>query len=518
MDDELLPVWKPKTSPRQDLIRSLLRPSKDKRRLMLVSGPRKSSKTLGCMNTIVEQLWITDNGRWSFIAPSTTSAHDSGAWQDLVNTIAQWVEGDFGMEWVTPPRPDGVSKKLYTEVSNCHGGISRIQIDPLVNEDEVEKRFKNKRYSGIYVSEMSETFKRRKSFDTVVESLRMPHLRPDEHTFIGDTNPADAGMDSWIYKLWYEFRLLDDDDLEDPSQIELRNDLQLIEIFIDQNPYLDEQEKRRIKGRYAHDPDLLARYYYGKWVKASKNSIFQGTFRPHVHIIGEDPEPNTEPEVMVPEDNQWQLFSGWDLGIVNSAAVAMEKARRMRRFKDPKTGKDVMKEETYWKCIDELVRVDEMFRMGEFAEAFHEKMQWWETLMDKQYHWTHWSDRSAFDRKEPIANRYHHEEVAEATGDAIILQGAEKAAGSVQVRIDILKKLLFEKRFYVSRHKCPQVIEMLQSIKPSRNGLQPIAKGSRYKHVFDAITYVLISEEPWDLLGSDTPKTNTHQEPISIGL
>ena len=487
----------------------LCRSGPNKRKFILCSGPRRSSKTVGCMNAIAEHALVTSNTRMTVVAPSVTAAADGGVWADLCDMIMpMWINADFGMEWVTRPRQEGTTKKLFFEVSNMYGNISRVQLDALNNEDEVEKRFKGKRFSMIYVAEMAETLRKRRSFDVLIEALRMPHLRPDQHTFLGDTNPGDEGEDSWIHQLWYQLR---NDEECDPDIIPLRDQLELIEINIGDNPYLTESEVALLKAQYMHDPDLYARYIEGKWTRSSRNSLFSKHFIAGRHVIGELATPaNPNPSIMVPEEDCYSLGTGWDLGIVNSAAAVIEKWHRLKKGSEVKT-------EVCFKILDELNFVGEDFAMRDFILEFWEKMKFWEEFMEKKLQWHHWSDSSAFDRKEPIAMKYHHEEVFDVSDGEIRLKAADKKSGSVQRRIDLAKKLLWENRLFVSAN-CPATIDMFKALKAGSSITSPIQKGSKHKHIFDAIMYHIGSEMALSMWGADRTPNKAEPSMISVAL
>jgi hypothetical protein len=164
--------------------------------------------------------------------------------------------------------------------------------------------------------------------------------------------------------------------------------------------------------------------------------------------------------------------------------------------------------------LDELVVLDSDYDMGDYVRAVMEKRKYWEEFIGKPIMWNDWSDRSAFDMKEPISNLYHHQCVALESGGTIILQaatGGKRNHESVVQRISLLRRLLFENRLYISGTKCPNIIEMLKSIKKGRGALSVIQKESRHKHVFDALTYWLSSaclhELNQDAINSRRPKT-----------
>jgi hypothetical protein len=124
------------------------------------------------------------------------------------------------------------------------------------------------------------------------------------------------------------------------------------------------------------------------------------------------------------------------------------------------------------------------------TEAVMEKMAKWEKLMGKTLHWTHFSDRSSFDYRDSISKRSQQFEVSIVSKQRIRLQAVDKFAGSVRLRMDIMRKLLFQDRIFMSRANCPHLAASVAALRPGKNG-SPIEKGSEHRHVFDSTTYPL---------------------------
>ena len=186
-------------SPRQKELMELCRKAK----FVLASGPRYSTKTVGCLHCVADHAWRTDRGNIAMVSVSQSAGLDSGVWEDLVGVIIpQWIASGCGMKWHKKPFTANVTKKPTCIVTNQHGTHTKIQLDSLKHEHEVEHRFKNKRYSMMYVTELS-NFVKRKTYDIWGECLRMLHLKEEDHLFLADTNPGDEGEDSWIYFVWY---------------------------------------------------------------------------------------------------------------------------------------------------------------------------------------------------------------------------------------------------------------------------------------------------------------------------
>jgi len=458
-----------------------------KKKFVLASGPRYSTKTCGCLVALCDHAWRTDRGNIAIVAVSQSAGLDSGVWEDLVTSILpSYMSQNTGMTWVREPFVANVTKKPTCEVSNAFGNRTRIQLDSLKYEHEAEARFKGKRYSMMYISELS-NFLRRKTFDVWGECLRMLHLKPEDHLFLADTNPADEGERSWIYQLWYVLRNTPTEELADPMLAALKQHLELVEFELADNLFVDRERIDELIGRYVHDQDLYNRYVKGLWIQASTNALFAQVFRPLRHVIGEIETPaNPDPAIMVPEQSTFELGGGWDPGdSVNSAAVIIEKV--LRKLPDGRT-------EPVFKILDELVIVNEDHTIDDFTQRFVEKMDWWAQRMGREYHWKHWSDRSVFDVREPRENKYYHQLIYEASGGRVTLMAAERGRKSVQQRVDLCRRLLFDDRLFVSNDKCPQAIAMFKSLRRGKSEIATIARGSPFKHVFDAIMYYIASE------------------------
>lgn len=476
--------WEPNVSPKQRKMLQRLHRRPGAPKYCLVSGPRLSTKTWLCMHAIVDHAWTVKNASISCIAPTVTSASDRGFWWLLTTVIIpEWIAGGFGLEWVTEPRQHGVSKKLYCEITNRHGGKSYIQLDSLQYEDETEARFKNKMYSMIYVSELS-YYKKMETYKALLECLRGP---PDwdrevDFLFLGDTNPAEEGEDSWIWKEFYDFRVRDDV-TDDKRAIQKR--MALIEFSVRDNTFLTPQELEEQLGKYDFSEDLRARYRDGKWVKAVGNSVFFDVFRPLVHVLPHYISPvDNDPEILVPEKNCAELMTGWDIGDVNHGMVIAEKIFILN---------DQGKEVSLFKFLDEVVHIGSNYSTRDFVSECMEKILFWEDWLGRPVLWRNWSDRSAFSRRDRLTLTYDHQLVAQLSQGRIILQAADQTPGSIRQRVILNKKILFENRMVISRARCPNLIDSYQSL---RSGKAQVAVDttSKFKHAWDAASYLIQGE------------------------
>lgn len=488
----------------------LLRSTCKKKKYVLASGPRYCTKTVSCLLAVCDHAWQVDNGNIVLITVSQSAGIDSGVWTDLVDFVIP----AYGLQFKKKPFIHPISKKPMCDVYNKSGKGVRIQLESLKDEADVEKRFKGKSYSMIYIPELS-NFKLRKTFDVLAESLRGIGIKESQCLFLADTNPADEGEASWIFQLWYVLR--GNDECE-PQFKALREKLGLIEFQISDNVYASEERIEELKARYAHDPDLAARYLHGLWTTSTEDALFAKVFRPNIHVIGETPTAqNTDPELMIPDPGCYQLGGGWDMGITNSAFSLVEKTYREDMVKNF-DGKIEPKVVSVFNVLDELVIINEDFEMREFVGGVMKKMRFWEDWIGKPIEWTHWSDLSAFDRKEPISNLYHHQLVFEESGGQIILQAAERGRGTVAQRINLFRRLLFQDRVHFSAH-CIRHIAMCKSLKKGKGQFSIIHKESPHKHAFDSLTYFIASEcfEELDELVWRHGRPNTSTE-VTSGL
>lgn len=514
--------WKPDLFPKQEELLAACYPGNEQN-LVLANGPRKSSKTWACAHAVCQHAWNTDRGNICILTKTMSVGLDSGIWKHLTERfIPAWIGGNFGMEWVDKPYTQNVTKKPACSVTNSFGNVTEISLDSLTNERDVEDRFKGKEYSMIWVNELTK-FSERKTFDTLKQALRAPHLRDDQLLLLCDTNPCLIyGKQSVWYKIWYDFRTMTDEqvieyatelcgpesEIEPSDLIPDRDALKLIEFTVDDNLWLTEKQKKRLRGSFASDPDLYAAYYLGQWVTASRDAIFRDVFKHNLHVWGDVGGPNNkEPKLLVPEPSCYELCSGWDPGGRNCAAVIGEKVMWKFKFVREENGKEIEfeKELPIFKFLDELISVDEDFRMEDYVEQFVRKMAYWEDYILEhgsgtgKVQWRHWSDRNVFDTKLPFTERFWAEHIYDCSGGTVHLMAERGNRGSVQARVDLWRKMLFEDRLFFSADKTPHLIQMCKSIKKGTKAdgtptLAAIAKGSHWKHGFDSASYLVCSE------------------------
>lgn len=504
-------------SPKQFEIMRLCRLENGLKKYIFVNGPKKTGKSIGCWNAVVDHAWNTKDARVCVIASSITAGDDAGVWTELVEKIIpQWIGGDFGLKWwkgkkgqryVEGARQKGTSKKLYCEITNKHGGKSTIQLDSLKDERDVEKDFFNRYFTMIYWSEL-QNFKEYKTFVTLTQALRAPGLPEDQFVLLCDGNPSDMGTNSPWYKLFFEDRI--SDDLPEDRK-PMQKHLHLIIVTMDDNPYLTDEQKLSNAAEYASDPDLHARYVLGEWKQASTDALFVGVFKPSIHVLGDAKD--NDPEIILPSDGCHELKTGWDFGGANPAMVIFEKCMTQREGQKH--------EQSVFHFLDELVFIKEQIGVSEFTEMVLRKMNWLELQIGGPVDWQHWSDVSAFNHREPISQRYQHEEVYAVSGGRILLRAVEHGRNTVGPRIRLWRKLLFQERILMSAVKCPKLIEMCQAIRRKKLIPDSVTDGSPHKHVLDAATYALSREcyeELQDNIISLHTTKKSESELISVAL
>jgi hypothetical protein len=472
--------WYPSISPKQ------LEIFNSTGRYLLVSGPRYSSKTIGVLHRLMRHCWETRSGRVGIFCKTIRNAK-SGVWSDLIDVILpEWEANLDGFKVTVPPKVDGVTKMHYMRIANMHGNETEIQLHSLDVDHDIEEKIKGTRFSLIFFSELS-NFKDSCVFTISKGQLRLPGLPYQKHQWIGDTNPAEEGTNSWIYKMWYEEP--GKDDHPDPEYIA---QFDLIEAMVDDNPYLSEYDKKDLIATFRPDPELYDRYVLGKWTASSSNSHFGKVFKFDTHVVGNIDSPiENEWEVILPTNNCTELIGGWDLGDRNHAFHILEKVNTVQG--------------TRWTVLDELVVLHADVSLEDFTGEAMDRIERLEEHLGNEVRWTHWSDTSSMVRYRASANTYDHRVVAAASNGKINLIGAPKFSGSVRQRVKLLKDLLMQNRLHVSAH-CVKTVEMFRYLRRGKSVGQYVI-GDDNKHSFDSLSYALIGEMSADLEISSDPTT-----------
>ena len=472
----------------------------------LVSGPVKSTKTIGVAHRILRHAWETPHARIGIFAKTVKSAFAGGVWSDLMEIVLpEWLSANMGMGITKGPKVDGSTRLHYVWLSNMHGNNSEIQLRSLDFDFDIEASLKSGRFSCFWFSELS-NFGNRIVFDTSTERLRMPHLRSEDHLWISDTNPSDLGENFWGYKLFYKERLAENHPFPDQQK-----KFRVIECCIDDNIFLSQDEKNEIFARYAHDEDRKQRYCYGKWTTSTEKGLFSDVFMADTHVLGSiNPFDENEWELLLPSETCSTMPTGWDIGgSKNHSAHILERL-----------GGDG-NQSSVFHVLDEVVSVGTMITIEDFTELFVDRMNFWERYVREHCHqnpveWRHWSDTSAFNTFRAALGGFDHTIVAIASEGKIMLRASPKGKGSVFKRVDLLRKLLFQGRLYVSA-RCVETIKMLGSLKAGKTKMEPVER-SELLHVFDSLTYALSSELVSETADSWTAHVGRTDDLVSVRL
>lgn len=504
--------WFADLYPKQwELMRLCLGDDGDSERYVLVHGPRFASKTIGCANAIAQHAWETD-ANIAIIVPSISVGTGGGFWELLTETVMpEWIAGDFGFEWWEKkgaPHQDGSTKQQTCVIKNKFGRKSRIQLISIKEEREVEKNFKNRNFTMLYVSEASEVIKKYESYNTLLNCLRAKNVPRGRFLLILDTNPPADGESNWMYREFFEFRQTNAKELSDADRIRQRK-LHVIQFLPTDNLSNSKDFLEGKKSEFAAaGQDYYDRYWLGLWKKAKEGTLFYDVFKAVFHIIEQLPD-----EWIMPQENCEELITSWDFGPANPYVCFIEKF--YHHFPGKPEEQSIFKffDEIYWLEADDL-------SLGDFTYIVLERMKLWEARMGKKVRWTHYSDRSAFDVRESIANRYQYEEVFKASGGEIQLTAVDKSPGSVNQAIRLWRRMLIQQRLIFAALQVPQMIEMNKSLPSGKDGMG-IAKNTPYKHPFDAGRYMLLREcwtENLELINSLEKINRQPMKAVSIPL
>lgn len=491
-------------------------------RALLVCGPRKSGKTWAVLHKVVRHLWETPGARVAMFSKTLKNSKQGGTWDDLHKIVLpEWIDARIGLQYTTNNneghpgwKTDGTTRTPYFKIRNMHGGESELMLFSLDNDDDIEDKIKEQRFSLIYFSELTK-FESRKVLTIALPQLRMPHLRMEQQQWIADTNPGEEGDLSWIYQVWYVERTLSYEDyckrqgekpkMEEQTWLSFQRRLQLIEIRPEENPHLPNEELEELKATYAYDEGLSARYVEGKWVYGDGDSSrhFRGAFNLKVHVVGDNSSPNKEEwEYLNVSPMSTEIITGWDLGDTNHAVAFIDKIL-VRGLKP------------YFSIVDEFVSIKENLSIADGTQEIMEMLEELEAAAGRKFDTDRaWSDRSSIEKYSATADTYPYLEVLAASGERFFLRGVPKAAGSVRIRVRLVKMLLSDKRLLVSRH-CVNTIKMFQHLK---KGDKEFVVQDENKHIFDAISYALLMECAEELENSSRLNPERRSIDVSIRL
>lgn len=494
---------------------------------ILCCGPRMSGKTLAIVNRILRHMWETPNARAAVFSKTIKVAKDGGIWDDILDGMKEWIaagiRGKHGQvfEYTSKdargnlgPRLDSQTRTISFKIRNWHGGESELKLFSLDHDKDVEAKVKSTRFSLMWFSELS-LFGDRQVFTVSRKQLRMKHLKPSQHLWIADTNPHEDGEDHWIYQQWYVDRLRTEESFRNElnalpatrrpkdeefeklirNKIAYRKALQLIEIFLDDNTFLDEGQRLALEEEEAIDPGQYARNVEGRWVKGHGNigKHFADVFFEDLVVIGSN-DNNVGDAIDIAGDT-FELISGWDTGEINHSAHILERR--------------IISSRAFWIVHDENVVISDRISTSEFALEMLAKMEGMEKFYNRMFHWTHWSDNSADVWKSAGDGGTAAMEIEAATGGRVELQMVIKPKYSVRARVRMLRYLLKQGRIFVAK-RCVRTISMLYNCARGSTESAYVME-NEHKHPFDSLTYpiymqALIDPDPEFYLGGNRPQ------------
>lgn len=494
----------------------------DPRRFILAAGPRYCGKSRGVDHKLLRHAWGTKNCRIAILAKSVRNAK-VGVWGDMTTFIIQeWLDAKLKsphakFDWVKEPSVDGATRMHYFKIRNYWGGESEIQLHSLDFDGDVRAKLLNTSFSCIYFSEL-QNFSDPDVFKISILQLRMNDLPYEKHLWMADTNPPDEGTEHFAHHLWFDMARREEPPTEcdTPEKVQDFRDYQrqfgLHEFQIDDNVYADPQVVRDLKNAYRDDPVGWARFIEGRWTKAfsSKDYHFHGIFKPELHVVGNIESPRrSDWQILVPTKDCVTLLGGWDIGECNHAFVIEEPV--------------IMENDaTGFMTLDELLWLGVQEPLTEFILECLDKIEAVERLVGRPVEWRHWSDTSAW-RFNPKAENVDALMVHKMSEGKITLLSATSAKQkhSIRHRIKLMQDLLRQGRELISAH-CIHSIAMYENLRSGK--LRPdgtgevIVKGSEWKHMFDARSYVRFCELFAEASeGPARPKTQSMQV-VTVGL
>lgn len=487
-------------------------------RALLLSGPRLAGKTWVGEHKVIRHMWETPKARVGIFTKVLKNSKDAGIWKNLSQIIMpEWLNsgiGDVtgrsiryltkGYDDVPGPKVDGTTRTPFFRINNMHGGESECMLFSLDNDNEAEAKLKEREFSLLYFSELS-NFMDRKVLSIGLLSLRMPHLAYNQQQWIADTNPAEEGELSWIYETWWleknmtyeqycdRQKKLGRPIMKEATFVHFQSGLRVIEFTPKENPKLKPGQLEELESAYSYDPGLYARFMEGKWVYGDGEASlhFKRFFKPNIHVVGKAESPDEDEwEIPVPSETCYELVTGWDTGDVNHAAVIME--RRLINHYLPRTKTNVKR--AHFVILAELVSLNTELSLEEFTNSLMEIIEELEVFSRRTFDLSPaYSDISAIERYSSTSDTFPAAEIRAASLGRIDVIGVPKAKGSVRVRVQLLQQLLAFNRIQVAA-QCYHTLEMLKKLKKGKDRLNYVLQSDPNRHVFDAITYALLME------------------------
>lgn len=499
VEEKKLPPWKD-LAPKQKELMALCREKTGAKKLIGVFGTRLAGKSVAAFNAIVDHMWRTKDAEVLMLVKTQGEGTTGGSWSQLTERIMpRWFEHSLSppgtpekdqvfMSWAPRGEPRAtVAKKMIASITNMHGGVSKIMLDSLDDESEIDK-YKGRSFTMIYWNECGE-FKEKNSFMTLVMALRGVGYAQDDFVLLADANPPDEGEAHFLYYYFFELKNKPD---ATPEEIAFKKQIHRTDWSMLDNCYLDEDTKNATKGLYMSDPDLFDRFCRGMWKRAMRDAIFADIFKLGVHVVGNLRDDQNE---LIPEPDCTELFTSHDAGYKNPSTHVIEQVPELVIHED-RDGKRTTRRIVRFKILDELAYINTEVQVKRFTRETLDMKDRWEQVLGHAVPWTDFSDLSALISTESISARTVADEMYAESNGRISLIGVEKGDKSVEMRVRLTRKLLLEDRLLISGRRCPKLVEAMQCLswQKIRGVVQvgKIQKGSEFKHAWDSMSYGIV--------------------------
>jgi hypothetical protein len=475
------PNWSPSLSPTQVKIYN------STAKYILAHGNRGSGKTyvLGG-HKLVRHAYENFNALCLIIVGIRSQAILGGVWHKVVTEVLPlWKEG-IGIEY-TEERQD-TQKNIYIDVQNKFGGWSRIYLISIPHGTLVKNRVKGFEPSYLFVDELT-NLDGPVYFEAIVQQLgRRPGIDGVQQ-YTAACNPD--GPSHWVYKRWWETPLDEEGNYNKDYE---RHFLDVEENQANLPPgYYD-----RVVEATKTSPYEYKRMVLGEWVDVpAGEAIFKGFFHENVHIVG------AGKEKIVP-NSEFPIIVGYDLGQVNHGITFLQQI--------------VGSDKAIWTAFDEISITNEKVPYEELCVRIMRKMAYWNRVMEWDFKYLHYSDNSAFNQYRPGGQagsydvldieRISKSKAASFGLEAIRMKPAPKFQGSVEARVRLMINKLINNEFVMSRDlkSLKGMFFNLTSEKSKFGRYDPSLalkpKRSKYIHIFDALTYPMISLDVGPAYGS----------------
>lgn len=470
--------------------------------ILLVDGGRKMSKSHGVIHRNIRHLYETPGARTALVVKITRSATDGGIWNDVVGSdilpggeMQKWIDAGL-TEYTTenkfggPAVTDSKTRSIYFRIRNMHGGQSELRLFNLEHDHDVGPVMKSTKFSAIWFSELT-NFQDPDVLRYSWEQLRMAHLEPWQHLWIGDTNPSPEGEDHWIYKFFYKREIISDGATRTAGMEQYLRSIKRITFFPQDHLGMSPTQWEIQRANYSHDPGEEARMVDGQWTKGhgNKGKHFADLFSRSIHVIGGGPG---ETDRIAVSSNTTTLRSGWDLGDGTNHGCGLLEKRMVTIQEKTETGEVVTREVSSWNVLASILHIGEHISIGDIGIEMVKEMREIEEQCGRKFEYLHYSDDTALNRWRPTSSSFDYMEIRSATNDEIELLGVSKPSGSVRKRVQLVRKLLRQQRLFVAA-RCTDVIGMLENLAEGDKASDYVV-WNKWKHVFDWMTYPMIAE------------------------